>query len=285
MAKTEKHVRKSGATTVTREGQIVGNIGSGKTNVPTATRSNLPLDAITVKTHRHSNKSILKATEAFTQLVDPDTIETIWNLTEGQPYVNRLNALTFATKNLSKTARKAWLKKLDHPSVLGVLDNDIDDLAPETLTWIVSEPNQYWRRRIARNTANVETLTKLSQYSDLKIQQSLLLNKALPPELLEKITLGTKDAKILEYVARRTDLTPALINFLAHYDYYRPRVFIARNLLTSPDILHLLGSDPITSVRNAVATNPHTPEETLNMLTTDISTNIRFMAQRNLENR
>ena len=34
MGKTEKYSRKSGATTVTRDGKIIGNIGTGKTHIP-----------------------------------------------------------------------------------------------------------------------------------------------------------------------------------------------------------------------------------------------------------
>lgn len=51
MAKIVKHVRKSGATTVTKSGKIVGNIGSGKTKVPTPSTVTLPPTSNDAHTH------------------------------------------------------------------------------------------------------------------------------------------------------------------------------------------------------------------------------------------
>ena len=68
MSKTEKHVRKSGATTVTKGGRIVANIGSGKTNVPTPSTATLhPASNDATDTHNVLSPSY-------------DSIVTLWRL-------------------------------------------------------------------------------------------------------------------------------------------------------------------------------------------------------------
>ena len=103
MAKTSKHKRKSGATTIKHDGKIVGNIGRGKTNVPI---SNENISLSRTQKIVDTDSLIAQKAEKFAMLqkvnivggetpkkVDIDHVSTLWEITEGQSLEVRIQIL------------------------------------------------------------------------------------------------------------------------------------------------------------------------------------------------
>ena len=112
MAKTTKHVRKNGATTVKQDGKIVANIGAGKTKPPQ------PINAKTAHMHTPTStktpSSIVAAQHKFlaetTDTMTLENVQTLWNLTESQPYAQRLTTLTHYLPQLSQEDRQKFFR-------------------------------------------------------------------------------------------------------------------------------------------------------------------------------
>lgn len=253
MAKTQKYIRKSGATTIKHNGKIVGNIGQGKTKNPTATKTNT-----TPPNTSHTNKTT-------TPTMTEETITILWEITKNQPFEKRMTLLAnLATHNNKKTIHNFYNNH--------ILNNAVD-----------THSEKYFELYLlAKQTKNHRILDLLITASAGSISGHATQNENISQETLHHMSKH-QDPNIRQKVINHPNTTLQTFIHLTKDKSVKLRRNMAYNTHTPPQILEILSKDKDHTVRCNVAHNNNTPTKVLEKLKTeDTEDNVRREASTNL---
>lgn len=159
MARTTKHPRKSGATTIKKDGKIVGNIGRGKDTIPTAGKTKPP--TALSKTVKETNTTTL--TSSPTTITNTHmtfkSLQILWNMINENKISERLHIFSncISVMNSEDTWKsinmfKKYSSELtsEESEQLGKLLNS-EQLSEKFYTSIIQYGNPWHIGRIASN--------------------------------------------------------------------------------------------------------------------------------------
>lgn len=300
MVKTTKHQRKSGATTVKKDGKIVGNIGSGKTNIPTVNM--IPAHEfgqtsdVTLKLSAVQKK--FKTLQQSRATIDSETAITLWELTSGQDYGDRLITLDNSVQSLSSEECEKVLQHIDQemrkenaplkppfhrPLKPGMTDNGkfskmLSDkkLSPFLLDAFAHHDRMPWKVSIAMNPyTQCDTLDYLADYNDdcENVGDFMFAcigsHKNTTTQTLIKLYKRFKGSqhknitKVLGTIAENFKTPQNIVEKLANRPQSLVRSSAAMNTNASPELLTKLSTDSTVRVKSSVADNYNTPTQVL----------------------
>lgn len=277
---TSKHKRKTGATTVTKDGVIIGNIGSGKTTVPQPQSQTIRHDEPEPK----DDTLLQKAQQKFSQLntntqtlTSEDTAVTLWNLTDGLPYPQRLETIANLYDQMSTSGKEKFFNTC-LPVKHGPLHfyNHITDsldssviMSNETYAMLADHPDYYIRELVMTHSeTSQEILAAHINDPDVRIRVEIAQRLSLTyTDEISKLAQGESN-DIHKTLLERKDLPENIINEIYENTSMYNTIYIARHKNTSQQLLEHIYAENGTAQKTSpwgtdilisLAGNPHTP--------------------------
>lgn len=254
----KQYKRRSGVTTVKKDGKIVGNIGVGKARIPQPqTLATKVVEETVTKTAFNS-----------------ENIQTLWEITATQPIAQRLNMISAMMDSLPYKDKKKFAHQLldaakedkdFHREIIAMLQSDYHNVNESTLDWITDIPYPQWRVIVASNKNTPPSiLQKLAKYKAEDIRRAIINNLNISPELLHSIALVETRGYVAGELVFRKRLLPETLTLLANK--FEDRIILSRIALhknTTVETLNYLADNLDKNVRHAVTMNPKATAEAL----------------------
>lgn len=284
-----KYVKKDGTTTVTHNGRIVGNIGSGKDRAPTPLPSNVVFPDQKVSPKNTIGEAEKKFHASTFSSHDRETLTTLWNLTDSQPMVDRINIFCALIK--------------DNPDQANIISTCFDYNNTHNMFASLEEANDFRTQMINSRWARIDSTAELSEDSLMmfakwgvpivklalahnqnlseKVVDTLIFsfpnsrqpsdrdvnnltvaleNRNVNPKTLDVVARSNygKQKKIVESIIGNENTTDDTLMFFAEQSYHRPRPQELAHMLmyrtkVPTKVAMLLADHPVREVRRMVS--------------------------------
>lgn len=299
MAKIEKYQRKSGVTTVAKDGKIIGNIGTGKNNVPT---SHADKRSLASKREEKITSIIIEKTEIFQTLektptddnlasekINEENLTILWEITQGQEIKERMTMLM----NLMNEDNKTVIYDFYHNHIdvyEGNLETTLvnhsalrllafqDTSSPQLLNLLATSKDEDIRVCVADNkNTPLETLATLSKDDNYRVRKAIAGNANTTEDMLLRLCREDKNSEVLQELARSPRMPVEGLRMLAESEESEVRQNLAINQNTPGDILAMFVYDDNSKVMWGISTHDNVTPETLREL---LNVDIRPYARR-----
>lgn len=281
MAKVTKHTRTSGATTIKRDGKIVGNIGKGKDNIPTTEKTSSPTigQNETIVGSEHNSEDVYSPVHMMKQKFDKlekqpaeetvsyDSGIMLWNLTSGKNMEERLEVLSnyiddmtdvdqqkmfsYIKRYIIKEGRESMLRRFLQ-GVLGRMpDNVIDSFAQNmpahdnySLEWLLRNPE-----------VSAETLDFFARKEDERISVIIAGHQNITPQTLDMIVISAQNfgisarKQIGDSVFWNPNVLPQTLDRLEAWNYSNISFRLLNNTKTPIETIKKLLSHKDSTIR------------------------------------
>lgn len=285
-----KHRRESGAITVKKNGKIIGNMGSGKINIPTARKDTIEErqsgEKISLITQKAEQFAVIQQnlTESETQQeITSDHVATLWEITNGQPLEARItmlaNLMSDSNREIVRDYYQHTIIKNGFAASYYDQYRDLDNVAkktdnPQLLDLLsTSDRESIWWAVLNNVNISTETLSSLAKDKNFEKKCRLVWCHNLPPEIFTQLAKD-RSVKVRTAVASAKVTPIDVLQSLENDKNQTVRHALAENPNTPPSTLALIIENSAGkvidksewSIRIQVASNPNTPTETLKML-------------------
>lgn len=297
MGKTEKYSRKSGATTVTRDGKIIGNIGTGKTHIPTVQTETRNAESsreekLAINTISSAGQKFYAAQTEKAEQISYETGLTLWSLTSGENYSQRFQILSHVIENMTEDERQKLIEQIATEQVMrpGIynptgafapvlsgktMGEGLDPVPKNVLYAFANVPRNIVKTNVAKNpNTSSEALNVLAEDTDYFVLMYVTKHNNVTTEILNKVYGKTTNGTVMGILAESAKTSPEVFSKLAQHDQISIVTKVAKNPICPPEVLAELSKSNIGEVRVEVAKNPNTPVEVLKFLSEDKSRDV-----------